>query len=166
MQELLRRLQTQEDTLAILRLKSWYAECADAKYTDDHHKKSPKEVEKIAWDQALCFTEDAEWNAGPFGILKGRKAVHEYFKTRPWAFTMHMYLNPQIKVDSDTATGKWVMWLLASEEISRKPVHMCGYTVDAYRKVNGTWLFSRVDLHLRFNVPFAEPWTSAVSPSK
>jgi hypothetical protein len=161
MEQLLQRLETQEAISAIIRLKAWYAECADAKYTDDHHKKPAAELDAIAWKQALCFTEDAVWNAGPFGSLAGRAAVYEYFRTRAWAFTMHMYVNPQIDVRGNVATGKWVQWLLGTEEQSRKPVHMCGYTRDEYRKVDGSWLFSRVDLHLKFNVPFGQPWTAA-----
>ena len=159
MDELLRRLQEQDDILAIMRLRSWYAECADAKYTDDHRKKSSEELEKIVAQQGLFFTEDADWFARPFAVAKGRAAISEYFRALPFAFTMHLYLNPQIGVSGDVATGKGVIWMLGSEGGLKKPIHRLGYTFDEYRKIDGAWLFSKVDLYLKFNVPFAEPWT-------
>jgi hypothetical protein len=160
MSETDQRLPKLEAVQAIMRLKAYYAECADNKYTDTHEKKPPRERDEVAWRQALCFTEDGEFNAGEFGIVRGRQALFENFRTKPFVFSAHLYVNPIIDVaDScETATGRWLMWMLASDE-TRRPFHVCGPTFDWYRKVDGEWLFERVDVKLKFNVPFFEPWS-------
>jgi hypothetical protein len=148
-----------DDYEAIRNLKSWYAECADAKYTDGHQKKPKDELDAVAWQQAMCFTEDAEWDAGIFGVLRGRQALFENFRTKPWLFTMHLYTNPRLEVQGDRATGKWALWMVATEEGSGRPMHLCGYTDDEYRKVDGKWYFSKVALTQKFLVPFDQPWS-------
>jgi hypothetical protein len=153
------RIAALEDAEAIKRLKAWYAECADEKYTADHRKKPQKELDAVAWQQALCFTEDAEWDAGEFGVLSGRQALYESFRAKPWLFTMHMFMNPRIEVNGDRATGRWVTWMLGTEEGTARPVHLCGFTDDEYRKIDGKWFFSKVVLTQKFLVPFTEPWT-------
>ena len=155
------RLRIVEDIEEIKHLKAWYAECADGKYTDDHRKKPVEDLDAVAWQQALCFTEDAAWDAGQFGVLNGRQALFESFRAKPWVFTMHMFMNPHIHVDGDTGTGRWVMWMLGTDEETGRPMHLCGYTNDEYRRVDGRWLFSKVVMTQKFLVPFDQPWTPA-----
>ena len=157
------RLARQEDIEAIKNLKSWYAECADAKYTDDHRKKPSAELDTVAWKQATCFTEDAEWEAGQFGTLRGRQALYESFRSKPWLFTMHFFVNPRIEVHGDLATGKWLIWMIGTEEGTGQPVHMCGYTEDEYRKIDGKWYISKMRLTQKFLVPFGETWSRALA---
>ena len=155
------RVDRLESIEAIKRLKARYAEFADGKYTADHRKKPQRERDAVAWQQALCFTENAEWKAGQFGELTGRQALFENFREKPFLFALHIYMNPLIEVDGDHGTGRWVHWLLATEEATGKPVHMGAYTLDEYRRVDGEWLFSRVELVQKFMVPFGQPWTPA-----
>lgn len=144
---------------AIRSLKARYAEFADAKYTSEHRKKTGSELERIVNAQTACFTEDVEWDAGKFGIIKGRKALAESFAGKPFWFTLHAYTNPVIEVEGDTATGRWLHWLLLSKEGTAEPVHLMGYTHDRYRRVDGQWLISHMRLEVKFEVPFGQPWT-------
>jgi hypothetical protein len=143
------RIDRLESIEAIKRLKARYAEFADGKYTADHRKKPQEERDAVAWQQALCFTEDAEWKA------------FENFRDKPFLFALHIYMNPLIEVDGDAGKGRWAHWLLVTEDATGKPVHMGAYTLDEYRRVDGEWLFSRVELVQKFMVPFGQPWTPA-----
>lgn len=150
------RLEAIEDIRA---LKARYAEFADAKYTAAHRKKTGSELDGIVAAQAACFTEDVEWDAGKFGLIKGRKALAESFQGKPFWFTLHLYANPVIEVEGDIASGRWLHWLLLSRQDTAEPVHMMGYTHDRYRRVDGQWLISHMRLEVKFEVPFGAPWT-------
>jgi hypothetical protein len=156
-EERVRRL---EDIEAIRRLKALYAELADGKYTSDHEKKSADELDRVAWDQALCFTEDAQWRAGPFGHLDGRQAIYESFRSKSWRFTIHFFMNPVIEVNGDEATGRWLTWLLGTDKTAQKPVHMVAYTHDTYHRVEERWLIATTRLDIKFMTDFGAPWSA------
>jgi hypothetical protein len=163
MQTIEQRLQVAEATLEIMRLKSRYAGFADGKYTDDHRKKPAEEGDRVAWQQAECFTEDGEFDAGEYGCVRGRHAIFENFRAKPFIFAMHVFVNPAIDVDpsGDTASGRWVHHLFITQDDTRTPVHGLGYTQDLYRRIDGHWLFSRVETRFKFLVPFTQPWSPA-----
>ena len=156
------RLLVAEATLEIMRLKALYAGFADGKYTDDHQKKPQQERDAIARQQAECFTEDGEFDAGPVGgVAKGREAIFENFRSKPLLFAMHVFTNPAIDVapDTQTASGRWMHYLLITPDDTRAPTHGMGFTNDRYRRVDGRWLFTRVETRFKFVVPFTDPWT-------
>lgn len=161
MTDLAARIDRLESIEAIKALKARYAEFADAKYTDGHDKKPPHERDAVARQQALCFTQDGEFSAGAFGHVRGREALFENFRDKPFRFALHLFLNPIIEVEGDAGTGRWAHWLLATDYAADKPVHMCAYTHDEYRRVEGRWLFSRVHLVQKFMVDFGEPFSPA-----
>jgi len=156
-----RRLLKIEAIQAIMRLKAYYAECADDKYSDSHEKKPPRERDEVAWRQARCFTEVGEFDAGEFGSARGHQALFENFRAKPFVFSAHFYTNPIIDVDDsyESANGRWLMWMLATDDRGRKPFHVCGYNFDSYQKTKEGWLFKRVVVKTKFNVPFTEPWS-------
>lgn len=152
------RLEAIED---IRRLKARYAELADAKYVrNPHRKKAGRDLEEAVAAQAACFTEDVEWDAGPFGTLLGRAALAESFAAKPFWFTLHGYMNPVIDVDGDMASGRWLHWLLVSHEGTARATHMMAYSNERYRRVDGAWQISHMRLDILFDVPFGAPWTS------
>jgi len=156
------RLTVAEATLEIMRLKATYAECADGKYTDSHQKKPTPERDAVARQQVACFTEDGEFDAGAFGSVKGHANLFENFREKPFLFAMHVFTNPLLDIDaaSGTAKGRWLLHLFVTEDKSGRAMHGMGYTFDDYRRVNGSWLFSRVETNLKFFVPFTDAWTA------
>ena len=156
LEERIRRLEAIE---AIKRMKAHYALCADAKYTDDHRRKPQDEIDRIARDQTSVFTEDAIWDNGLFGLFEGRMAIWEFLRATPWKFSVHMYMNPLIDVDGDTATGSWVIWEVATLEQSDRAVFLSATLDDEYVCIDGRWYTSRVAMTNRFMTPFEEPWT-------
>jgi hypothetical protein len=157
------RLAIAEATLDIMRLKAIYAECADGKYTEAHQKKPEAERDEVARRQVACFTDDGEFRAGAFGSVKGRAALFENFRSKPFVFAMHVFTNPLIDVDpaAETATGRWLHHLFVTEDDTGRAMHGMGYTFDKYRQIDGRWLFSRVETRLKFLVPFADAWSPA-----
>jgi len=157
------RLAAAEATIEIMRLKAIYAECADGKYTEEHQKKPDADRDGVARQQALCFTADGEFYAGVFGSVKGHDALFENFRSKPFIFAMHVFTNPLIDVDpaAQTAKGRWLHHLFVTEDDTCRAMHGMGYTFDEYRRVDGRWLFSRVETRLKFFVPFADAWSQA-----
>lgn len=159
MTDLATRIDRLESIEAIKALKARYAEFADAKYTDGHDKKPVAERDAIARQQAACFTETGEFSAGNFGHVRGREALFENFRDKPFRFAMHIFTNPVIEVDGDTGQGRWVHWLLGTDYAADKPIHMCAYTHDDYLRIDGQWLFQRVHLVQKFLVDFGAPFS-------
>ena len=144
-----------ENVEAIRRLKARYAYLADAKYTEDHRRKPEAELDAVAWQQALRFTEDAMWDGGPtFGRAEGRRAIYDLLRAGPWTFAMHYFMNPLITVDGDRASGRWMLWEAATLAQGETAVLISALTDDDYVRVDGNWLMSRMRLTLRFMVPF------------
>lgn len=156
------RLWNAESINEIIRLKSLYGEYADGKYTDAHEKKTQGERDEVAWQQARCFTEDGEFNAGEFGDVKGHQALFENFRAKPFIFAVHMFTNPVITITGDTGSGRWLHYLMFTTDEARQPVHGMGYTYDSYRCVDGAWRFARVETKLKFLVPFMQSWSPPV----
>ena len=161
LQSIERRLLAAESINEIIRLKSRYAEYADAKYTDGFEKKPQIERDEVARQQARCFTEDGEFSAGSFGDVKGQQALFENFRAKPFLFAVHMFSNPVISVDpsAETASGRWLHYLLIKQDDTGQCLHGMGYTQDRYRCVGGAWLFARVETRFKFLVPFGQAWT-------
>ncbi len=153
------RLAAAEATNEIIRLKSRYAEFADAKYTDGFEKKPEAERDAVAWQQARCFTEDGEFSAGSFGDVAGHRALFENFRAKPFLFAVHMFSNPLIEVEesAESGSGRWLHYLLIKQDDGRC-LHGMGYTHDRYRRVGGAWLFARVEVRFKFLVPFGADW--------
>ena len=159
MDSLEKRIIRLEAIEAIKQLKSHYALCADAKYTEDHQRKPQEEIDKIAWDQVSGFTEDAFWDNGLFGAFDGKTAIWEFLRATPWKFSVHMYMNPLITIEDGKAKGSWVIWEVATLAESNQAVFLSATLEDDYVCVDGTWYTKAVRMTNRFMTPFQEPWT-------
>src|SRR5690349_5711920 len=110
--DLANRIYILESKEAIRSLKAQYAQLADSKYSFDQRRQPRQILDRIAWEQACCFTEHAVFDTGKeFGsVLRGRDALYEWFRGGPWDFTLHYYQSPNIEVDGDTARATWSLW--------------------------------------------------------
>jgi hypothetical protein len=144
----------------IKKLKAFYAWCADRKYTDDHERQPPAELDRVSREQASVFTEDAIWDGGPnFGVFVGKEAIYENLRSGPWKFAVHMFLLPHIEVQGDQATGRWVIWETATLAKDDTAIFLAATVEEEYVKVDGRWLVKKVVQTNRFMTPFDEPWT-------
>ncbi len=138
------RVQQLEDIEDIRRLKMDYAAHCD------NHYDAPK--------IAALFTEDGVFEAGEFGVHKGRQAVHDLFDpiSDDWTFALHYYMGDKIEVTGDTATGTWYFWEPAT--IKGIAVFNAATYYDEYRKIDGRWYFTLQKIDFKFLTPYEDGW--------
>jgi CDGSH-type Zn-finger protein len=119
------------------------------------------------------FTDDAIWSCKGFGAFVGGDQVALGLKAiageKIW-WSLHNMISPLIEVDADgeTATGFWYLWeaaTLPNEHTGEAEAYWIGGTYDArFRRVDGRWLFSEVELILNMASPIAEGWVKKRFP--
>jgi hypothetical protein len=144
LQELEKRIRALEDVEAIKRLKSRYAQIVDGP--------SPGDIGKLV-------TEEAVFDYGPLGAVRGRKAISDYFRKYPEIrpFRVHYFSQPDLTVEGDTAHGRWYMWVPCSTGDGRA-LWSSGVEDEKYEKVNGEWLIAELKLTSNFRTTFEEGW--------
>jgi hypothetical protein len=155
------RLRRLEDMEAIRQLKAFYSQCADSKYTTDHHRRPQDEIDAITRRQVdTVFTPDAVWDGGPqFGRLEGRQAIYDHLRAGRWNFALHYFVNPVITLDSDTAHASWMLWQPATLEENDQAVWMSATTEDDYVRTAEGWQLRHYAFKLLFITRFDRPWS-------
>ena len=154
------RVRRLEDHDAIRQLKAFYAYCADAKYTDDHHRRPQAEIDAITRRQVSVFTDDGVWDGGQqFGRAEGREAIYEHLRRGGWSFALHYFVNPLIHVDGDAAEAEWMLWQTCTYEKGSLPVFLAAMTHDEYVRTADGWKMRRMRFSLRFITRFDRPWS-------
>ena len=154
------RVRRLEDIEAIRALKAFYAHCADAKYTEDHRRKPPDEIDALTRRQVAVFTEDAVWDGGPqFGVRRGRDAIYEHLRATGWSFALHYFVSPKIEVDGDTARGSWMLWQPCTLTEGNRAMLMSATTDDEYVRTPEGWRMRHMQFTLRFLTPAEESWS-------
>jgi len=146
--ELAKRIQALEDIEAIKQLKAEYADACDDMY-------NPARMRDL-------FTEDAVWDGEKegFGKHEGLDAVCKFFDAAKDSlkFGVHWFLQPRIKMLSETeAEGAWYLWQ-TSTMASGKDIFLAGKEYDKYRKENGVWKMSHMLLELFYAADIKQGW--------
>ncbi|MCX5894739.1 MAG: nuclear transport factor 2 family protein, partial [Proteobacteria bacterium] len=146
--ELAKRVQKLEDIEAIKQLKAEYADACDDMY-------NPKRMKGL-------FTKDAIWDGEEdgFGKYVGIEEVCKFFDgaKNTLKFGVHYFLQPRIKILSDTeAEGVFYLWQ-TSTMANGKDIFLTGLEFDKYRKENGKWKMSYMRLKLFYAVDIKEGW--------
>jgi hypothetical protein len=146
--ELARRVQMLEDIEAIKQLKAEYADACDDLY-------NPKRMRDL-------FTQDAVWDGEKegFGKYVGLDAVCGFFGAAKDSlkFGVHYFLQPRIKIKSETeAEGIFYLWQ-TSTMVSGKDIFLAGKEYDKYRKEKGVWKMSHMVLELFYAVDITKGW--------
>ncbi len=151
------RLRAAEDVQAIQRLKARYGALADERYTVKGVK-AADEVRRIAAEIAELFSEDAVWDGGEtMGIARGRDEIRRRFEEPTLEFSWHFFVKPEIRVDGDTASGTWDI-LAPCTVRGGRPFWMAGAEDDTYRREDGVWLHTGMELRVAFFSPFDTGW--------
>lgn len=139
-------VQRLKDIEEIRALKTHYAELCDDSY-------NPKGL-------AALFTEDAIWDGGLFGRYVGLQQIHDFFAgvSAHLTFALHMTMCHRIEIapSGTEATGHWYTWMPAT--MDGRAVFAAATYNDEYKKVNGTWLFHRVNAQIHFMTPYEQGW--------
>lgn len=103
------------------------------------------------WDGWIAhWAEDAEFEFGPWGVLKGRQAIRKKVVAAetPYAAMEHQLLNMDFEVAGDQASGIGFMWFIGIAD-SQKPdeiISMGGpYDWEFVRETEG-WKIRRIKL--------------------
>jgi len=129
--DLEKRIQAIEDTEEIKRLHQNYINLMD----------------NLQYGQVLdLFTEDATVEVRQSGVKRGRKEIAEVYgllaKTRgSTRYDGHLAVEPDIKVQGDSAEGTWLVYML----FSRPSIQWVqGRNECEYRKENGRWKIGKL----------------------
>lgn len=129
LEDIVKRLQTAEDLIAIQQLFNRYGNYLDAGEFDKY---------------AELFAEDGELKLGPMGRVTGRAAIAEMMSKQLSASigqSYHIISNPVIDLDGDTATSE-VMWSVIYRGDGEKPVlGMIGRHRDELQRTADGWKF-------------------------
>lgn len=107
----------------------------------------------------LVFAEDAEWIGGMSKLhLRGRDEIFDYLRQNPWNFSMHLYGNPLITVDGDTAHASWMLLEPATRRSDNQAMWMAAVTEDDYVRTAQGWRLRRYELNTKFLTPFDRSW--------
>ena len=137
------RLREVEDKLAIQELMSLYCFHADNR-------------DGANWSEV--FAEDGVFEADLLGSWQGREAIKAL---RHRDFAIHYNTNSIIKIDGDTAFGRWLLFMPTSldlEDGSHKPVWAAAKYENDLVRVNGAWKFKKVKLISIMWASFEEGW--------
>lgn len=151
------RLADLEGHRAIIDLKSRYGTLADARYTRAGPR-SEAEIAPIADEMASLFTMDAVWEGGgPLGTARGRDAIRQRFLAPTLQYSWHFFVKPCIDVVGDAATATWdVLAMMTTRE--GRAMWMVGVEHDEYRRENGLWRHSRMQLDSKLMAPHDRGW--------
>lgn len=132
--------------------------------TNRTHREAIKEL-KYAYCYALdygdvdefveLFTDSASFTIQPAGVTAtGRaelRAVAERIADFDLECLTHLAFNPVIRVDGDTATGKWFSIIMLESTDGRVEWGHSRYN-DAYRHVDGEWKFTETTVQRRHTI--------------
>jgi hypothetical protein len=155
--DLAKRIDRLESIEAIKKLKHVYMNYCDLGYP-------PGKLGSL-------FTEDAVWTSRDFGHHVGRPALEAFWGgiSAQIVFAAHLAMNFIIEVDGDSGTGKWriLMPCTMMEEGKRVSRWLLGDYDEEYVRLNGIWLFKKIDFVVNYNVPFDQSWAESaiVRPS-
>ncbi len=148
LKDLERRIQILEDIEAIKQLKAEYSDACDDMYNPERMKD--------------LFTQDGIWDGEKEGFGKhvGLDAICKFMGEVKdgLKFGVHYFLQPRIKILSETeAEGVWYLWQ-TSTMASGKDIFLTGMEYDKYRKENGVWKMSYMGLKLFFAAEINTGW--------
>jgi ketosteroid isomerase-like protein len=112
------------------------------------------------------FTEDATFDAGPFGSAEGKAAITEMIETlfdEEILFSRHMLHNPVVEVDGDEASGTWYleMPMISGEG---EALWLQGTYEHEFRRVDGEWKVSTFTFEPTYLTPYDEGWAEQPFP--
>jgi hypothetical protein len=128
------RLQRLEDIEEIRQLKARYAEACD----DDHNGDRVIEL----------FVPDGVWHQISLPACNGHAEIRTFMmnvrKSGRLRNSSHLFSNPQIDVDGDSATGHWKMVMVYTGNApdgTTQYHRILGYYDEEYVRVDGIWMF-------------------------
>jgi SnoaL-like domain len=118
-------------------------------------------------DQIVAmFVENSTWEGDDFGRHEGRQAIWTFFRglSGSLVFAAHFVTNPIITFESDArARGAWRLFEPATVNAGgalESSILVAAYD-NSFVKVDGTWKFESVNVHVNFFEPISKGWAHA-----
>jgi len=156
LEELEKRIQKLEDIEAIKKLTIRGLHLADSKYRDGKLK-SEGELEEIAKEISELYSEDGTFDAGEYGVAKGKQAIYERHKTSPFNFAIHFFVMPDIEVNGDTASARWYLLESATNK-DNEALWISAVEDYDYIREEGRWLLRHKKASIIFVAPYDKGW--------
>jgi hypothetical protein len=155
LEDLKHRVQRLEDAEAIRRLRATYSRGCDDKNNLDI--------------LMPLFTDDAWIKLNPpfNGFYQGKDALAEMYRNNAEVngvgWTVHYYLQPEIDISEDglTAKANWYLWepaMMRLENPEQEAVLMAGSYDDTYRKEDGIWKISSIEINMLMLARYKDGW--------
>jgi hypothetical protein len=136
----------------IKNLKATYCDYCDSNY-------DPEGLSNL-------FVEDGIWDGGPeFGKHVGKQAIHDFFvgASGSIVFAAHLVMNPIIKVNEESANGKWRLLMPCTVNnkngIPESRWLLSAYT-EQYVKVETQWLYKSLIVDSQFYAAHLDGWVN------
>jgi len=142
------RVRRLEDWISIVELRSKYCFHFDQ-----------RNIEAFA----NLFTEDGTLSLTK-GTFHGRDEIAGFLEdlaAMEAKWESHMSHNPLIDIDGDTATGQWYYEVPVIWEDGTAGWSQGAYDED-YRRVDGEWLFERIEIVSNYRADYHEGWADEV----
>lgn len=96
-----------------------------------------------------AFAADARWSSKDMGIeANGIEEITQglVMSTKEIDFSQHVFLNPQIEIDGDSASADWLMWIVSRQLDGARMVYL-SEAVTYVRTTDG-WRIQTMDLEV------------------
>lgn len=118
------------------------------------------------WEDAVeCFAEDAEYDHGLLGELRGKSDLRTFYTEFMPAFeeaggwAMDLLANPVIRVDGDRAEARWFLLTLLIDPDSQSPAWSMATLEYEYAREPTGWKFKRNRcIHEHILAPYDKGW--------
>jgi hypothetical protein len=142
------RLARLEDIEEIRQLKARYGDACD----DDHNG------ERVV----ALFVPDGIWHELNFPPCHGHAEIKAFMDNVRDNGNMrnseHLFMNPQITINGDTATGSWKLVMLYTGNVADGTTQyhrILGYYDEEYARVDGEWMFTSLIVTVVENGPYS-----------
>jgi hypothetical protein len=112
------------------------------------------------------FVENGIWDGGPeFGRHVGKRAIHDFFLGASGSiiFAAHLVMNPIIKVNGESADGKWRLLMpctVNNEEGTPESRWLLSAYTEQYVKAGAEWLFKSLIVDSQFYAAHLDGWVN------
>lgn len=118
------------------------------------------------WEDAVdCFADDAEYDHGLLGALRGKRDIEHFYRefmpafeqAGGWAFDV--LADPVIHVDGDRATGRWFLLTLLIDPETQEAAWSIATLDYEYARETSGWKFKRNHcVHEHLLSPYDKGW--------
>jgi hypothetical protein len=148
-------LQLWRDTEEVKNLKAEYCYLADGIPSLDVNK--PRQIDCDRF--ADLFADDAVFHTSGGEVIEGRDRIREYGRSfQAFPLALHIIATPQIKVEDDTATGKWHGIVPLITAVNKVAALMVVRYEDEFVRTKNGWKIKSIKAEQYFSSPLDQGW--------